>query len=106
VLDGGIIATDERTKPVSMMARQTSEAIEAERSARALAILGEVLGEGSGTRAQIGVRFALACPDVSVALVGIGDPAHVAAATAAAAMGPLPADALARLEPLYERDFT
>ena len=101
VLDGGIIATDERTKPVSMMARQTSEAIEAERSARALAVLGENLG----SRAQIGVRFALACPDVSVALVGIGDPAHVDAATAAAAMGPLPADALARLEPLYERDF-
>ena len=106
VLDGGIIATDERTKPVSMMARQTSEAIEAERSARALAVLGEGLGENLGSRAQIGVRFALACPDVSVALVGIGDPAHVETATAAAAMGPLPADALARLEPLYERDFT
>lgn len=113
VLDGGIIATEDRTKPVSMMARQTSEAIEADRSARALAVLGEDLGEGLGedlgeslgTRAQIGVRFALACPDVSVALVGIGDPAHVDAAVAAAAMGPLPAHALARLEPLYEKDF-
>jgi D-threo-aldose 1-dehydrogenase len=101
ILDGGIIATDARAKPVSMMVRQTNEAMQVERSARALA----ALGEGLGTRAQIGVRFALACPAVGTALVGVGDPAHVDAAVAAVAMGPLPADALARLEPLYETDF-
>jgi aryl-alcohol dehydrogenase-like predicted oxidoreductase len=101
ILDGGIIATDNRAKPVSMMARDTSEAIEADRTAKVLALL----GEGLGPRPQIGVRFALACPDVSIALVGIGDPAHVDAAVAASTMGPLPGDAIARLEPLYERDF-
>ena len=101
ILDGGIIATDRRPKPVSMMVRQTSEAMEADRSAKALA----AFGEGLGSRAQIGVRFALACQDVSVALVGIGDPEHVDSATSAAAMGPLPVDAMARIEQLYESDF-
>jgi D-threo-aldose 1-dehydrogenase len=101
VLDGGIIATDERSKPVSMMVRQTTEKAENERSARAL----KALGDGLGTRAQIGVRFALTNPNVSIALVGVGDPSHVDAATMAASMGPLPADALARLENLYESDF-
>ena len=101
VLDGGIIATDDRAKPVSMMAKQTSEAIEVRKSAAALASL----GDGLGTRAQIGLRFALSCPDISLALVGVGDPAHVDEAIRAVDMGPLPAEALDRLEPLYERDF-
>ena len=101
ILDGGIIATDERTQPFFMMARGTSETIEVDRTGKGLA----ALGDGLGSRPQVGVRFALACPDIDVALVGIGLPAHVDSATQAAAMGPLPAEAIARLEPLYERDF-
>ncbi len=101
VLDGGIIATDQRSKPVSMMVKQTSEEIEARKSAAALAALGTDLG----TRPQIGLRFALSCEGVSLALMGVGDPAHIDEALEAVDMGPLPAEALARLEPLYSRDF-
>ena len=101
VLDGGIIATDDRAKPVSMMAKETSEAIEVRRSAAALA----ALGTGLGSRPQVGLRFALSCPDISLALIGVGDPTHLDAALAAIDMGPLPANSLTRLEPLYARDF-
>jgi aryl-alcohol dehydrogenase-like predicted oxidoreductase len=101
VLDGGIIATDDRQKPVSMMAKETDEARETRKVGAAL----EALGDGLGSRPQIGLRFALACPQLSVALVGIGAPAHVDDALAAVSMGPLPDQAIARLEPLYAADF-
>lgn len=102
VLDGGIIATDARPRPVSMMAKETDEPTEVRKSRAAL----DALGEGLGTRPQLGLRFALSCPDIGVALVGIGAPEHVAEALAAVALGPLPAEALGRLESVYERDFT
>jgi D-threo-aldose 1-dehydrogenase len=102
VLDGGIIATDDRKKPVSMMAKETDEPTEVRKSRAAL----NALGEGLGTRPQMGLRFALSCPDIGVSLIGIGAPEHVEQAAEAVAMGPLPAEALARLESVYERDFT
>jgi aryl-alcohol dehydrogenase-like predicted oxidoreductase len=101
VLDGGIIATDDRKKPVSMMAKETDEPTEVRKTQAALA----ALGGGLGSRPQIGLRFAISCPDIGVSLVGIGAPEHVDEAVAAVAMGPLPRAALDRLEPLYERDF-
>ena len=101
VLDGGILATDLRDKPVSMMVKQTSEETEQRKGAAALA----ALGPGLGSRAQIGLRFALSCPHLGLALIGVGEPAHIDAALAAVEMGPLPLETLARLEPLYERDF-
>ena len=105
VLDGGIVATDDRQKPVSMMVKETDEASETRKVRAALEALGATPGDSLGSRAQIGLRFALSCPQLSVALVGIGAPAHVDEALAAAAMGPLPYAALARLEPLYASDF-
>lgn len=101
VLDGGIIATAERDKPVSMMAKETDERTESRKSEAAL----KALGGGLGSRPQIGLRFALSQPDLCLALVGIGHPGHVDAALEAVGMGPLPAAALARLEPLYATDF-
>jgi hypothetical protein len=38
-------------------------------------------------------------------VVGLADPAHLEEAIAAAEAGPLPAEALAKLQPLWERDF-
>ena len=101
VLDGGIIATDDRNKPVSMMAKQTDEPTEQRKATAAL----KVLSSGLGSRPQIGLRFAISNPDIGVSLVGIGAPSHVDEAIAAVGMGPLPQEALARLEPLYASDF-
>ncbi len=104
VLDGGIIATDARNRPVSMMARETSEAVEQDKTHACFKRLREACGE-CGSRAQTGVRFALAAPGLSLALVGIGAPAHVDEAIAAAAAGALPQAAFSALEALYKTDF-
>lgn len=101
VLVGGIIAADMRDKRVSMMTKETDKETEI---AKGTAIL-EALGPGLGTGAQLGLRFALSLADISIALVGIGEPGHVDAALEGAAMGPLPADVLEKLEELYKTDF-
>jgi L-glyceraldehyde 3-phosphate reductase len=101
VLVGGIIAADMREKRVSMMTKETDKETEI---AKGAAILDE-LGDGLGSGAQLGLRFALGCADLSLSLVGIGEPGHVDAALEASDMGPLPADALEALERLYATDF-
>jgi aryl-alcohol dehydrogenase-like predicted oxidoreductase len=47
----------------------------------------------------------LSNPDVSAAVIGSAELHHIDEALAAAAMGPLPAPVLARLDALYETDF-
>ncbi|MGE3245044.1 MAG: aldo/keto reductase [Beijerinckiaceae bacterium] len=105
ILDGGIIATDDRAKPVSMMARETTEAIEQRKTNRLLAELQRTHPEAIRNRAQFGVRFALSQATLSTAVVGIGAPGHVDQALAAEAMGPLPQDVLDAVAGLYETDF-
>ena len=105
ILDGGIIATDERAKPVSMMARQTSEAIEQRKTDGLLAMLREKFPDIVRNRAQFGVRYALSCGDLSLGLVGIGVPGHVEQALEAEAMGPLPQGVLDAIDGLYGNDF-
>ena len=69
-----------------------SRPAEEERRARAVV---RRLGERYGTRAQTAIRFALANPDIACVLVGMAELAHLEEALAAAAMGPLPDEALA-----------
>lgn len=106
ILDGGIIATDQRDKPVSMMARDTSEDIEQRKTARMVEALQRACPEAIARRAQFGVRFALACPYLSTAIVGIGAPAHVDEALAAETMDALPQSVFDTLESLYTGDFS
>jgi len=101
VLVGGILAADMREKRVSMMTKETDKDSEISKST---AILDE-LSDDLGTGAQLGLRFALGCADLSLSLVGIGEPGHVDAALAAADMAPLPAEAFTMLDRLYETDF-
>ena len=101
VLVGGIIAADMADRRVSMMTKETDKETE---MSKGEAILGE-LGDGFGTGAQLGLRFALSCADLSLALVGIGAPGHVDEALAASDMGPLADEALEKLDALYETDF-
>jgi len=97
----GVIATDRRTGRESILTADTDLASE-ERKARAVF---DALGDTYGTRAQTALRFALANPDISCIDVGFGELSHIDEAVAAAEMGPLPRDALDRLEALYETDF-
>jgi len=101
IFGAGIIATDQRTGRESVLTADTVPA-EEERKARAVF---DAIGNDHGTRAQVALRFVLSNPDVSCAIIGSAELSHVDEALQAAAMGPLPADVLARLDALYQNDF-
>jgi D-threo-aldose 1-dehydrogenase len=101
IFGAGVIATDERTGRESVLTANTSIA-EEKRKTKAVF---EAIGGGEGTRAQVALRFVLSNPDVSCAIIGSAELGHIDEALAAQKMGPLPAQALARLEALYESDF-
>ncbi|MFN4091054.1 MAG: aldo/keto reductase [Alphaproteobacteria bacterium] len=63
------------------------------------------LGTDFGTPAQAALRFALANPDIACVDFGIATLAHLDEALAAYALGPLPDEAMRRLEPLWATDF-
>lgn len=101
IFAASVIATDQRTGRESVLTANTSIA-EDERKARAVF---EAIGTGEGTRGQVALRFVLSNPDVSCAVLGSAELQHVDEAIAAAAMGPLPAHVLAKLDALYQSDF-
>ncbi len=101
IFAAGVIATDERTGRESVLIADTSVA-EDERKTRAVF---DTIGSDQGTRAQIALRFVLANPDISCAVIGSAELHHIDEALQAAAMGPLLPHVLARLDALYESDF-
>ncbi len=101
IFAAGVIATDERTGRESVLISDTSVA-EDERKTKAVF---DAIGADQGTRAQVALRFVLANPHVSCAVIGSAELHHVDEALKAAEMGPLPADVLRRLDALYESDF-
>jgi L-galactose dehydrogenase/L-glyceraldehyde 3-phosphate reductase len=101
IFAASVIATDERTGRESILTTDTSLA-EEERKAKAVFA---AIGAGHGTRAQVALRFVLSNPHISCAVIGSAELHHIDEALQAVAMGPLPADVLARLDALYERDF-
>ena len=102
IFAAGVIATDERTGRESVLIADTSVA-EDERKARA--VFSTLSRPVQGTRAQVALRFVLANPDVSCAVIGSAELHHIDEALQAAGMGPLPPHVLARLDALYESDF-
>ena len=101
IFAAGIIATDERTGRESVLTTDTSIP-EEERKTKAVF---DAIGTDQGTRAQIALRFVLSNPHISCAVIGSAELNHIDEALQAAAMGPLSAHALARLDALYESDF-
>ena len=101
IFAAGVIASEERTGRESVLLRDTSVA-EDERKAKAVF---DAIGGGYGTRAQIALRYVLTNPDVSCAIIGSAELEHVDEALAAAEMGALPAQVMARLDALYRTDF-
>lgn len=101
ILAAGVLATDTRTGreiPVSTEIRLEEE----EQRTRAVFA---ALGNRYGTRAQTAVRFAIANPDVSGAIVGLATLAHLDEALAGADSGPLPEEAMAAVDSVYESGF-
>jgi len=97
----GVLATEERHGREVMLTAGTEVADEEKRARAVLA----ALGEGHGTRAQAALRFSLANADVSTVVIGLAKLSHLDEALAAAAAGPLPPDALARLAPVWASNF-
>jgi aryl-alcohol dehydrogenase-like predicted oxidoreductase len=69
------------------------------------AMVNVVLEAEDGTSAQKAIRFALADSRISGVLVGFATLDHISEAVEASNMGPLPAEAIARLEALWRSDF-
>lgn len=95
------LASTERTGRESVLTANTEPEAEAQMAEAAFA----ALGQAHGNRAQTALRFVLANPDISTAVVGAAAISHIEEAVAAEAMGPLPATALAALDRLYETGF-
>ena len=98
VLAAGVIATDQRHGREVPIERGRPDL--AAEEARARAVFAR-LGERYGTRAQTAIRFALANPDLACVLVGMAELAHLEEALAAAAIGPLPEEALPSSAEVY-----
>ena len=101
IFAAGVIATDERTGRESVLIADTSVAGDEWKTKAVF----EAIGTGHGTRAQIALRFVLANPDISCAVIGSAELHHIDEVLQAAEMGPLSPDVLARLDALYESDF-
>jgi L-galactose dehydrogenase/L-glyceraldehyde 3-phosphate reductase len=101
VFAAGVLATDVRHGREVVITQAADVATEAK---RARAVFAQ-LGDRYGTRAQTALRFVLSNPDVSCAIVGLAEPAHLEEALAGEALGPLPQTALDALERLYATGF-
>jgi L-glyceraldehyde 3-phosphate reductase len=101
VFASGVLASDVRHGREVVVASDSELDTEAHRARAAFA----ALGPGHGTRAQTALRFALANPDFSCFIVGLGEAQHLDEVIAAQALGPLADSAIARLDPVYERGF-
>ena len=78
VLDGGALLGEKAPAALAGLARETEQSLP-----------------------TLALRFALSNPQIAIALVGFSDIAQIEAASAAAAVGPLPTDILARIEAVH-----
>jgi len=101
VFASGVLATDERHGREAVLTEHSDLDTEARRARAVLA----AVGTSHGSRAQAALRFGLANRDLACVIVGMAKPEHLESAIAAAEAGPLPPDAVARLEPVYEAGF-
>jgi aryl-alcohol dehydrogenase-like predicted oxidoreductase len=101
ILASGVLATDLRHGRESVVTEASDLPTEERRAAAVFASL----GADHGTRAQTAIRFVLANPDLSGAIVGLAELAHLEEALGAAEAGPLPQEALDKLDAVYESGF-
>ena len=101
VLAAGVIATDVRHGREVPVGPGSEVAADERRTAMVV----EALGDEFGARAQYAVRYSLANPGVSGVLVGFAELEHIDLALEAIAMGPLPPEAMDRLDALTQTDF-
>jgi len=101
IFAAGILPTDTRHGRESVITLGSGLELEEKRAHAVYASL----GDSYGTRGQIALRFGLANRDVSCVVFGLAELAHLDEALAAVEMGPLPQEALDRLNTVYAAEF-
>lgn len=97
VFSAGVIATDQRTGREMPLTPGDSVDSEAEKAARIFA----ELGDAYGSRAQTAIRFALSENRLACIVFGLAELDHLEEAISAQAMGPLPEDAMQKINQIY-----
>jgi len=101
VLAGGPLASPRRPDRLAMMTSDT----DLDNEVRCAAAVRAALGTSHGTPAQVALRFTLGNRDLSSRVIGITELAQLDEALAAAERGPLPPEAVAKLDQLWATDF-
>lgn len=101
VFAGGPLATTERPARLAVLTSGT----DLDNEMRCAQAVRAVLGDTHGGPAQTALRFTLGNPNFATRIVGVGDVRDLDQAAAAAAAGPLPGDAMAKLAQLWAADF-
>jgi D-threo-aldose 1-dehydrogenase len=101
VYAAGVLASDVRHGREVVITRDADLTSEARRAQAVFA----ALGDANGTRSQTALRYVLSNPDVSCAIIGLAEPAHLEEALAGEVLGALPQKALDELEKVYAADF-
>jgi D-threo-aldose 1-dehydrogenase len=98
---GGPLATPKRPSRLAVLTAGT----DLDNELRCAAAVRAVLGDAYGTPAQTALRFVLGNRDLSTRVIGISELAFLYEALAAVPMGPLPTEAVIKLERLWGSDF-
>jgi L-galactose dehydrogenase/L-glyceraldehyde 3-phosphate reductase len=98
---GGPLASPRRPDKLAMMTSDT----DLDNEVRCAAAVRATLGTSYGTPAQLALRFTLGNRDLSSRVVGISALSQLDEALAAVERGPLPPDAMAKLDQLWATDF-
>lgn len=97
VFSAGVIATEQRTGREMPLTPGDSVDSETEKAVRLFA----ELGDDYGSRAQTAIRFALSENRLACLVFGLAELDHLEEAISAQAMGPLPEDALQKINQIY-----
>ncbi len=98
---GGPLASPKRPERLTVMTSGT----DIDNEMRCADAVRAALGHEYGTPAQAALRFVMGNHDLSTRIIGISDLAFLSEAFAAVAKGPLPPEAIGRLERLWASDF-
>jgi D-threo-aldose 1-dehydrogenase len=101
IFAGGPLASAARPERLAVLISGT----DIDNEVRCAAAVRAALGTGFGTPAQTALRFVLGNHDVTTRIIGVGDVRDLDEAVKAVEAGPLPAEAVGKLEQLWATDF-
>lgn len=101
IFAGGPLAKIARPERLAVLTSGT----DVDNEMRCAAAVRNALGDGYGSPAQVALRFVLGNHDFATHVIGVGDVRDLDEAVAAVEAGPLPGEAVTKLERLWATDF-